>query len=112
MQKYQARSKVDILYSQNPFLTDDFDFEKLGGTIIKGETFGVKYDFNSIMHYPPFMGAKDDKRPTMILKPEWKEKCEKDPDCIIGQRHGLSKSDAIQLINCLIFLKSMKGGIT
>eukprot|EP00112_Aurelia_sp_Birch-Aquarium-sp1_P021251 Seg567.9 transcript_id=Seg567.9/GoldUCD/mRNA.D3Y31 product="Meprin A subunit beta" protein_id=Seg567.9/GoldUCD/D3Y31 len=75
----------------------DYDFEKLGDTIITGETFGTKYDFNSIMHYATHEAAKDPEKPTIVLKPKWKEKCENSPDCIIAQRHGLSKSDAIQL---------------
>ena len=58
-------------------------------------TYGMPYNFGSIMHYGPYSFAKDKSKPTIIPKIE--------PNGIMGQRLALSIGDVkmIQkLYNC------------
>eukprot|EP00112_Aurelia_sp_Birch-Aquarium-sp1_P002365 Seg1260.5 transcript_id=Seg1260.5/GoldUCD/mRNA.D3Y31 product="Bone morphogenetic protein 1" protein_id=Seg1260.5/GoldUCD/D3Y31 len=81
-----------------------FNFQKgknaFGGSY-KGTTFGVPYDFNSIMHSRLWIGkdnAIDPSKPGMEIKKKWKKICAKNKfGCIIEQSRGLSKSDTIQV---------------
>ena len=61
-----------------------------------------------MMHYGLMQLSKDKKTPTIILKEKWRKKCDKDKKrCMIGQRHGLSKSDA-KKINLLFGCPEVK----
>ena len=70
----------------------------------KGEQYGVKYDFNSVMHYGRYQGSIEKPGPgksgkeTISLLPKWQRQCEAaGARCDVGQRKGMSQSDAYQL---------------
>ncbi|XP_055349152.1 uncharacterized protein LOC129596022 isoform X2 [Paramacrobiotus metropolitanus] len=52
-------------------------------------TFGLPYDYASIMHYPVFAAAKDKTKPTIIPT--------KKPAQCIGQKYGLSFLDVVKI---------------
>ena len=68
------------------------------GSGFTGETFGIGYDFNSIMQYP-FDAV-------MSIKDKWKIKCQNHKyGCMVGQPFGLSKFN--MLFKCP--MKSQEG---
>lgn len=76
--------------------------KKVFGKSYSGTTFGVPYDFNSLMHYPFWVSGLISVNPgnkVIEIKDEWKKICAKNKfGCIVGQERGLSKSDTI-LVN-------------
>ena len=90
-----------ILFYFNPAVFNFQKGKKAFGGSYKGTTFGVPYDFNSIMHSRLWIGkdnAIDPSKPGMEVKKKWKKICAKNKfGCIIEQSRGLSKSDTIQV---------------
>lgn len=63
----------------------EYNFDKYNSSIVTD--FGIKYDYNSVMHYSPY-GFSINGKPTIVPK---------DPLATIGQRVGLSRKDIEKL---------------
>ena len=70
------------------------------GKDYRGGSFGVPYDFNSILQYREYIKqvAADPNRKVLEVKKNWRKICENNRfGCVLGQLKGLSKSDTIQV---------------
>eukprot|EP00112_Aurelia_sp_Birch-Aquarium-sp1_P005403 Seg1614.5 transcript_id=Seg1614.5/GoldUCD/mRNA.D3Y31 product="Tolloid-like protein 1" protein_id=Seg1614.5/GoldUCD/D3Y31 len=70
------------------------------GKDYRGTSFGVPYDFNSILHFREYIRhiSVDPHKKIVKLKEKWRKKCESNKfGCVLGQLKGLSKSDTIQV---------------
>ncbi|VDM80911.1 unnamed protein product [Strongylus vulgaris] len=66
-------------------------------------TYGIKYDYGSIMHYNAYTGAVNIAKPTMIPKVNQEQNL-----ALLGQRDGMSAAD-IAILNkmyCIPILKA------
>ena len=97
----QIMTRVIRFYFNLPVI----NFQKgkeIFGESYQGTTFDVPYDFNSIMHYELTSAYDlftiDESKPIVEVKEKWRKHCAKSRlGCIIGQRRGLSRADAIQV---------------
>ncbi|XP_055346097.1 uncharacterized protein LOC129593683 [Paramacrobiotus metropolitanus] len=88
---YHEMSRSD----RDAYITINYDNVAVGDTAnfnnSEGNTFGLPYDYTSIMHYPFNAFAKNPNLPTIIPKASGGQ-----PQCM-GQRHGLSALDIIKI---------------
>lgn len=87
MQSSYDRDDYLIIYFENISAGTESNFEKYNSNEVS--KYGVKYDYDSVMHYPSTAFSKNGQATIVTIDPKYNKR--------IGQRIGLSRRDIEKL---------------